>query len=258
MHYIGYVNSNNNSMNQSQNIYASPDVVAAQPVATRATFIRKTYLHLAGALGVFCALLYVFCSAVINSGNTEKVLSYTSGYGWFVVLGSFMAISWIADKWARSSTSKAMQYAGLALYTVGEALIFTPLILVVFYYLGVESSVALLGKAGLITISLFAGLSLIALTTKKDFSFLGGILKIGGLVALGFIAVSIFAGFDLGILFSSIMVIFAGVSILYNTSNMIHHYRTDQYVAASLGLFASIALLLWYVINILLSLGSGD
>ena len=46
------------------------------------------------------------------------------------------------------------------------------------------------------------------------------------------------------------MVAFASGSILYNTSNIMHRYRTDQPVAAALSLFASIALLFWYVASI--------
>jgi FtsH-binding integral membrane protein len=42
--------------------------------------------------------------------------------------------------------------------------------------------------------------------------------------------------------------------ILYDTSNVMHHYRTDQHVAASLALFASVATLFWYVIRLLMSL----
>jgi FtsH-binding integral membrane protein len=49
------------------------------------------------------------------------------------------------------------------------------------------------------------------------------------------------------------MVAFAAGAILYDTSNVMHHYRTDQHVAASLSLFASIALLFWYILNIVRS-----
>ena len=245
-------------MNQYQDVYAAPNVVAAQPATTRAEFIRKTYLHLAGAIGVFALLLFGACYLAISTGTDQVILEKTSGYGWFVVLGAFMVTSWIANSWAQSSTSKATQYAGLALYTVAEALIFTPLILTVFSYLNVSASIELLMNAGIITSTLFVGLSFIVLTTKKDFSFLGGILKIGFFVALGIIIVAMLGGLNLGLWFSVVMVALASASILYNTSNMLHHYRTDQYVAASLGLFASFALLLWYVIQILLSFASSD
>jgi hypothetical protein len=93
----------------------------------------------------------------------------------------------------------------------------------------------------------------VAFLTKKDFSFLGGILGLAMFGALALIVVSVLFGFQLGIWFTWLMVVAACAYILYYTSNIIHHYRTDQYVAASLALFASVALLFWYVIQIFLS-----
>ena len=49
------------------------------------------------------------------------------------------------------------------------------------------------------------------------------------------------------------MVGLAGASILYNTSNVLYRYPEDRYVAASLQLFASVALLFWYVLRIFIS-----
>ena len=54
------------------------------------------------------------------------------------------------------------------------------------------------------------------------------------------------------------MVLLASISILYSTSNIIHHYGTEQYVAASLGLFASVALLFWYVLRIIMMIRGSD
>jgi len=105
-----------------------------------------------------------------------------------------------------------------------------------------------------LTLVLFGGLTAIVLTTKSDFSFLGPILAIAGMVALGFIVCSIFIGFNLGTLFSGAMIVFAGGAILYDTSNILHHYRTDQHVAASLSLFASVALLFWYILRFIMSM----
>lgn len=244
-------------MNSFNNLYASPNTVASQPVETRANFIRKTYIHLAGAIGVFTLLVYSFCQTLISAGLVENVFSMLSGkFSWLIVIGAFMLVSKVADSWARNSTSKAIQYAGLGLYTLIEAMIFTPLILIATRF---GSDFSLIGQAAAITGFLFLGLTFIALTTKKDFSFLGGFLKLGSFLAIGLIVVSVLIpGMSLGLWFMVPMVLIAGVSILYNTSNMIHHYRTDQYVAASLGLFASVALLFWYVIQILLSLASSD
>jgi uncharacterized protein len=105
-------------------------------------------------------------------------------------------------------------------------------------------------KAGGVTFALFLGITTVALVTKQDFSFLRPIIMIGGFVALGFILVSMIFGFSLGSVFAFVMVAFAATSILYETSNVMHQYRTDQHVAASLSLFASVALLFWYILQI--------
>ena len=235
-----------------QNAYANPYTVAAQSVDVRAAFIRKTYAHLAGAILVF-AVLETMILAIPGIENTVIGILRTSPYMWLVVLGVFMLVSNIANKWAVSATSKNTQYMGLGLYVVAEAIIMLPLLIMAKLQMG--GSNLLIYQAGGVTLALFAGLTLIAFTTKKDFSFLGGMLKIIGMIALGVIVLAvIFPGFiTLGLWFSVAMVIFAAGTILYNTSNIIHHYGTDQYVAASLGLFASVALLFWYILQIFMS-----
>lgn len=224
-----------------------PRVVDQASVIDRAEFIRRTYTHMAIAVLVFIILE----SILLNwSGAKSLVIKMVDGYNWLIVLGAFMFVSWIADKWARSSTSREMQYLGLGLYVVAEAVIFLPLLYVAKNFAG-ES---VIGTAGLVTIGLFAGLSFVVFSTRKDFSFLRNILGVGGFAALGVIAASIVFGFTLGLLFSAIMVGFAAGAILYTTSNIIHHYRTDQYVAASLSLFSSVMLLFWYILRIFISL----
>ena len=104
----------------------------------------------------------------------------------------------------------------------------------------------------MLTLLLFTALTYIAFTTKKDFSFLGGILTVACFVALGVIAASAIFGFTLGLIFSAVMVLVAAGSILYNTSNVMFRYNTGQYVAASLSLFASVALLFWYILRIVM------
>lgn len=105
---------------------------------------------------------------------------------------------------------------------------------------------------------MFAGITAIAFTSREDFSFLGNFLRIGGFIALGLIICSVLFGFTLGLIFSAFMVTFASVAILYTTSNIIHHYAPHQYVAASLELFASVALLFYYVLMTLLRMSSND
>ena len=188
------------------------------------------------------------------SGAEALVQSIVGGFSWLLVLGVFMAVSWLADRWARSEAGPHTQYLGLGLYVTAEAIIFLPLLYIAAYY----SSPDVIPTAGIITALTFGGLTLTALTTERDFSFLGGLLQAGGFVALGTIAASILFGFSLGLFFTGLMILFAAGAILYNTANVMRHYRTDQHVAASLALFASVALLFWYVLQATMSLASDD
>jgi FtsH-binding integral membrane protein len=111
----------------------------------------------------------------------------------------------------------------------------------------------------MMTLLLVGGITATVFITKKDFSFMGSMLSMGGFVALGFIACSMIFGFSLGLIFSAVMIFFAGGSVLYSTSNVLHQYRTDQHVAASLSLFASVALLFFYILQFMMSFaGGGD
>ncbi len=236
--------------------YQNPYVVAAAPEDVRASFIRKTYAHLAGAVAALIALEFALFQIPGIEARVFGLLA-VSPYSWLVVLGVWMVVSWIAEKWANSSTSLGMQYAGLAIYVVAWSLLFLPILL---FAARVINQPNLIAQAGIITAALFGGLTVVAFTTRKDFSFLGGIIKIGSFIAIGLIvaAIVIPGGFTLGVWFSGAMVVLMGASILYTTSNIIHHYGTTQYVAAALGLFASVALLFWYVLRILISFASSD
>ena len=172
------------------------------------------------------------------------------GVGWLPVLLVFMVVSWISDKWAVSQSSTAVQYLGFGVYVVAEALIFAPLI---FLSMAYTHDPGVLVKAGVVAIGLFLGITAVVFLTKTDFSFLRTVLVISSFAAVGLIVASLLFGFTLGNLFSFAMVAFAGTAILYNTSNVLHRFNTNQHVAAALTLFASIALLFWYILRIFTS-----
>jgi len=230
------------------NPYASPieDVIIDQPEETRASFIRKTYAHLAGAVAVFAFLEMLMQS--MGFGEVALRMIGTSRFSWLLVMVAFMAVSWIANKWALSSVSSTTQYLGLGLYVLAEAVIFLPLIAVAKSF---DNNV--IGQAAVVTIALVMGLSAMAFTLKKDFSFLGGMLRVGGFVMIGLIVASAFLPITLGFWFAAIGAIFAAGCILYDTSNIMYHYRPGQHVAASLSLFASVALMFWYVLRLFMS-----
>lgn len=235
-------------MSQADNPYMAANfVTAAQAgVDERASFITKTYLHLAGAIGAFVLLEAVLLNLPITESLVQSVLG--TRYGWLMMLGGFMFVSYIANNWAQSSTSLGTQYAGLSLYVVAEAILMVPLL-----YMAQRFHPGIIATAGVTTLGLFAVLTTVVFITRKDFSFLRGVLMFGGFAAMGLIVCGIFFNFALGPIFTYAMIAFACAYILYDTSNVMLHYRTTQYVAASLALFASVALLFWYVLQLFMS-----
>lgn len=221
--------------------------VAQSHPSERAEFIRKTYIHLAGAIAAFTLLEVIF----FNTGIAQLLASLifaSGGIGWLAIMGGFTLIGWLSSGLASKANNEGLQYLGLGLYVLIYSIVFIPLLFVATQY--ADSSV--LPTAVVLTLCMFAGLTLIAFTTQKDFSFLGGFLRIGGFVSLGFIVCSVIFGFQLGLLFSLGMVLFASVAILYDTSNVMRHYATNQHVAAALKLFGSVAMLFYYILQILI------
>jgi uncharacterized protein len=208
---------------------------------SRGRFVSRTYAHLFGAVVAF-TLIEVF---LFQSGLAATVASAMMSVSWLWILGGFMLVSWLATRAAHLAQTKAVQYAALAGYVAAQAIIFVPLL-----YIAQAVAPGAIESATLVTFLGFAALTALVFITRKDFSFLRTILWWSGIVALVTIAAGAMFGFQLGTFFSVAMIALAGGAILYDTSNVLHHYPEDRYVAASLQLFASVALMLWYVLRL--------
>ena len=221
----------------------------SRPVAhldadSRAVFVVQTYLHLLGSICAFAAIeIFLF-----KSGMAEPMAAAMLGTNWLFVLGGFMIVGWLASSASHRATSMPAQYGALILFVAAEAVIFVPLLFMAQYY-----APGVIESAATVTLVGFAGLTLVAFVSRKDFSFLGSVLRWGFIVALVLIAASVLFGFNLGTFFSVAMIALAGGAILYKTSGILHHYPQDRHVAASLELFASVALLFWYVLRLFMS-----
>ena len=215
----------------------------------RSAFITRTYLHLFIAILGFATIECIFFS----TGIAEKIAGAMLGTSWLLVLGGFIVVSWIATHTAHNARSLGVQYLALAGFVFAESLIFVPLL-----YIAEKFAEGVIASAALVTLLGFGGLTAIAFVTRKDFSFLGGLLRWGFIIALVLIVASLIFGLRLGVFFSVAMIGLAGAAILYDTSNVLHHYPEDRYVGAALQLFASVALMFWYVLQFFLSMASDD
>ncbi|MEZ6120436.1 MAG: Bax inhibitor-1 family protein [Pirellulaceae bacterium] len=247
-------------MSYDSNPYAAPRnsyeaAAAFAAESERTAFIRRTYAHLGAAILAFAAIEFLLF-AIIPTETMDGMLGMLAGnrFGWLIFLGGFMVVGWVARSWAQSDASVGKQYLGLSLYVVAEALMFMPLLYIANAYCGGD----VIASAGVLTLIIFGGLTLVTMVTKVDFSGIGSYLAWGGILAMGVIVAAIFFQFSLGMWFSVAMIGLASGYILYDTSNVMLHYRTDQHVAASLALFASVAVLFWYVLRLLMSLNSRD
>jgi len=230
--------------------YTGAEPTIATPtmgVTARSVFIARTYSHLFGAIIGF-TLLEI---ALFQSGYAETLAQSMLGVSWLLVLGGFVVVSWIASRAAHTAESIHVQYAALVGFVIAQAIIFVPLL-----YIADTYAPGAIKSAAVVTLAGFAGLTLVAFTTRKDFSFLAGLLRWGMVLALVAIVSGVLFGFQLGTWFSVGMVGMAGAAILYDTSNIIHHFPEDRYVGAALELFASVALMFWYVLQ--LFMGSDD
>ena len=137
-------------MNQNPyqaNDYNYPTMADQANSDIRAGFIRKTYLHLLGAI-LACAAIDAFILTVFHDQLAAIVPRVTGGYAWLIVLGAFMLVSYIADRWAHSNTSRQMQYLGLGLYVLAEAIILIPLLFIATNF---TNDPNLLMSAGIVT-----------------------------------------------------------------------------------------------------------
>jgi len=218
--------------------------VAELSAETRSNFIWRTYGHVAAAILLFAGIeTYLF-----SSGLAIPMAQSMLGFNWLLILGAFMVVGWLATHVAHKAESKAVQYVALVGFVVAQAIIFVPLLAI-----AITVQPGIIESAVGVTLLGTAGLTAVALITRKDFSFLRGILIWGGVLALVAIVGAVVFGFEMGTWFSVAMIGFAGAAVLYDTSNILHHYPEDRYVGAALQLFASVALMFWYVLRLFMS-----
>jgi FtsH-binding integral membrane protein len=239
--------------------YHRGDAAAYAPEDARIGFIRRTYLHLAGSVAALVGIEALLLESLKTEGGQAFFAAWFGNpISLLLVLGFFIFGGYLARYFARGDMPPAVKYLGLAMYTVIEAIFLLPILYIATRdprYGGME----IVNQAAILTLVTFGGLTLTVFLTKKDFSFLGYGLMLAGWLLLGLILVAIvmplFGGpaIHLGTWFCFLVIALAAGYILYDTSNILHHYSTNEHVGASLNLLADVVLLFYYILRVLMA-----
>jgi modulator of FtsH protease len=162
-----------------------------------------------------------------------------------LTLVGYLGLLFLTNKFSNSSLGLVFVFAltGFMGLTLGPVL---SMYLTAFSN-GSELVMTALGGTGVI----FIGLSAYALTTRKDFSFIGGFLMVGIIVAfLAWIGAGFFAIPALSLAVSAVFILLMSGMILYQTSAMIHGGETN-YILATVTLYVSIFNLFTSLLHIL-------
>ncbi len=197
--------------------------------------IKNTYILLSMTL-IFSAATAFLSVALQASFGTAFVATLVGiGLLWFVL-----------PRTANSATGIPVIFGitGLLGFGLGP---------IIGYYLAVNPSIVMTALGG--TGAIFLGLSGYALTTRKDFSFMGGFLMVGLLVVIGAAILNIFLAMPALFLAvnAAIVMIMSGL-ILFQTSSLIRGGETN-YIMATAGLFLSILNLFTALLHLLGALG---
>jgi modulator of FtsH protease len=211
----------------------------AESTLTANRVVRNTYLLLS------MTLLF---AAVTAATSLALKLPHP---GLIVTLVGFFGLLFAVHKLKDSAWGILVVFAltGFMGYTLGP---------VISRYLGLPNGGEIVMQAMGATAAIFVGLSAYALTTKKDFSFMGGFLMVGILLALlAGLAAIFFEIPALSLTVSAAFVLLMSGLILYETSNIIHGGETN-YVLATVTLFISIFNLFTSLLQLLGFMGGDD
>ena len=208
------------------------------------SFLRSTYIHLLGAIIAFIGIEYI----LFKTGIAARLAPIMSN-NWLLIIGGFMILGFLTSYFTSKSSNKSAQYTQLAVTVMLQSIIFIPLLAYAVYL--TDSSV--LFSAAAISLAIFGTMTAIVVYSGKDFSFIGPFLGVIGIaVMIGIVGAVIFK-VTLGFYFAIAMVVFSAATILYETSKIVHRYGPGQHVIAATGLFASVAMLFYYVLSALIS-----
>lgn len=201
--------------------------------------IRNTYLLLAMTLATSAVT-----AGIAMASNARPV-------HWLIMLAVFIGFPFVINAFRNSAWALPLTFVftGVMGYILGP--------IISLYLQMPNGSQVVMMSLGLTAVT-FVGLSAYALATRKDFSFLGGFIFVGLLVALAAIVANIFLDIPaLSLTISAAMVLLISAAILFDTSRMVHAGEEENYVMMTVSMYSNIYVLFVHLLNLTGAL-SGD
>lgn len=211
--------------------YQEAGLVSVASPAVRAAFLRKVYLTLFGGIGITMA---TGIGMALNAiGNPDSILwTLMQGKGMWLLFLGYLALTFAVGAVVHKRGVNVFAYA---FFTAFTGFFISPLLLVAAAQTG---SLTIIWQALGLTLFAFGGLTGYVLVSGKDFSFIKGFVWTGFWVLVGFMVVGFFVdswAYQMGITAAGLLV-FAGF-VLYDTSEIMHRYQPNQWVAGAFSLF---------------------
>lgn len=220
-------------MEQTQS-FGHIQTASEAPLSERMAFLRKVY----GLLSI-SVLMAAAASWFTLSNEAFLMTVYRSQMMFFILqIGAIFFAMWARKK-------ETLGLVALFTFTILTGITTAP---VLAMYTG-----GIVTQAALMTGLIFAGLSIYTVRSKKDFSFMGGMLTTGLLILVvgGLLNAFIFKSSAGAFMFSCVGVFLFSGFIIYDTFNILRRYPTDEYISATLSLYLDILNLFMALLHIL-------
>jgi modulator of FtsH protease len=198
------------------------ETAARASVAERMGFVRKVY-------ALFFAATLFAIGGVLLGLSFDPLLQFAYGHPWVMLiamLGGVMGAQAVRHV-------PGVNLAALFGFTALTGVVISPLIAVIW-----RVNPGSILAAGVLTVGIFGGLTAYVFVSRKDFSFMRGMLMTGLIVVILAGVVNIFLGASaLGFAVAAATLLLFSGFVLYDTSNIIRRYPVNEYVAGALSLY---------------------
>ncbi|TNF26941.1 MAG: Bax inhibitor-1/YccA family protein [Deltaproteobacteria bacterium] len=230
----------------------APEAQIVRTAEQQISFVRRVYAWMFA--GVLATVMGV--AIAVKSGLAESLL-----YSGFLV-NILLIVAWMGGAYALQRvrnvpTWNVVAFAGYGLLT---GIVISSIVYVAIALAKVQGAApgTYVLQAGGLTLVTFGGLSAYAFFTKRDFSFLRGMLTVGTFALLGALVIGFFVHATAFQMLISVfgVVLFAGYT-LYDTQKVLRTFPDGEHVAGAMTLFLDFVLMFVYILRIVLLIASG-